>query len=1208
MAEEIYRIEIPVVVEDRSEPGLSNADKKVSKFDRTVERTEKRLNRMNRTRWQLALHAVDYASRIINGIGALARRVASGSYRITIKVLDLVTRPFRAILHGMNSALGILGLGAGAAGTIVLPLKMVIQQQNIETAFEVLLGSVKAAKQRVAELVDFAGQTPFTRDDIFEASRILEVFTKGVLSKGEGLRMVGDIASATQNDLANTALWMGRLYDSLKAGRKVGEETSRLQEMGAIDGAARNRLEDLAEAPMDINKKWALAVKEFERYDGMMKKMSDNLANLLLGVKSSFMNNIVKRWGQGLSSTLMPLLKDFRTWRNENAEGIKKMGDQIEQFAAQFSRGVVDRIRDMMRNVKALLDDNSFRNADLFGKVRIAWDKLISEPFAAWWAGGGQAKIDSIAANIGNALGAGLNSVLMGLLGMSTGPDEIELNESPFVAAGASAGRSFLSAFLDAFDAGEIANKAMEAFVNLQPTWLGGETSSPTGQALALLMDAWLITKVGKILKGPATLARGLSKGAKTVTGWMRGGSAATVAETTAAAATRTTATAAETAKRAPWYRRWFGGWKGAGPATAADAIPTVTAGPAAHLPGSYRPAGKRFWDTIPLERTYSRNDVVRMANAGQLRRYNELEKAFGSSKTPKISWWKRLLGGADTTKQMANAAIQTGRFGQIASAASSSARLLGRAVIGLTGPLGAVMTAVSLAGAAWGWYKRHQEEARQKLIHMGDQLRMTAEETRQAFQKSRHAQELVDEYRQLDAVIRQNTDASRDLSVEKERLAMITAKLRDLYPELISAHDAENGKMIERLGTIEKEIELQDKLARMKLAHAIDEGKAKMPSLVEEIGNLEADFLKYEKQFELAQKVRQGLQEIELEWDSLPEYKRTDDNAEALIQRANKIGELIGETYDGNGMAGVSSTLAVYQKKAEKALEKYEAIGEELKAARQSVEEYYNAAKQLIELDFGGDVTQGAARLETMLQTLQALQQKKSPSAEQLAALKDILPILSNSSASAADKQRALQNAIDQLRSSLEPAIDRLRLLNQEVNALPPEKKVNVDVLYQQSGIEQPKFPPLMFDFFNDTIPKYANGGLMSHPHVGLVGEAGPEMIVPLSPGKRSRGLALWEQAGTMLGVRPYEFGGLVGGPQMSIRVPALNEATGSSLAAPSKNLGGVHLGGVTLNFTVDGSNDNILDSIRQHGEEIADYIGGIIVQKVEDVTQNSV
>lgn len=83
---------------------------------------------------------------------------------------------------------------------------------------------------------------------------------------------------------------------------------------------------------------------------------------------------------------------------------------------------------------------------------------------------------------------------------------------------------------------------------------------------------------------------------------------------------------------------------------------------------------------------------------------------------------------------------------------------------------------------------------------------------------------------------------------------------------------------------------------------------------------------------------------------------------------------------------------------------------------------------------------------------------------------------------------------------------------------------------------------------------------------------------------------------------------GGLAGGPQMNLRAPALTEEAGLSTARSSKSLGGIHLGGVTLNFTLEGSGDNLLDSLRRNGEEIADYIGGVIAQKIEDAAQNRV
>ena len=56
-----------------------------------------------------------------------------------------------------------------------------------------------------------------------------------------------------------------------------------------------------------------------------------------------------------------------------------------------------------------------------------------------------------------------------------------------------------------------------------------------------------------------------------------------------------------------------------------------------------------------------------------------------------------------------------------------------------------------------------------------------------------------------------------------------------------------------------------------------------------------------------------------------------------------------------------------------------------------------------------------------------------------------------------------------------------------------------------------------------------HANGGLITQPHLGIVGEDGPEAIIPLSPSRRSRALELWQRAGQWLGVRLHAAGAIV-------------------------------------------------------------------------------
>lgn len=85
--------------------------------------------------------------------------------------------------------------------------------------------------------------------------------------------------------------------------------------------------------------------------------------------------------------------------------------------------------------------------------------------------------------------------------------------------------------------------------------------------------------------------------------------------------------------------------------------------------------------------------------------------------------------------------------------------------------------------------------------------------------------------------------------------------------------------------------------------------------------------------------------------------------------------------------------------------------------------------------------------------------------------------------------------------------------------------------------------------------VTPYANGGLITKPHLALAGEAGAEMIIPLSAQRRSRAIELYQQTGNILGVTPYADGGLAGA--------ATNASVGSG--------GGGNGGGASIEVVIE-------------------------------------
>ncbi|WP_404407740.1 hypothetical protein [Jeotgalibacillus malaysiensis] len=486
----------------------------------------------------LSVRTLDLATTGLRHIANYARSAVGRTYTLTVRALDLASRPLRAISNLATSTVGILGAAGGVYGGVVAPLNMVMDRQGTETAFEVLLGSAEDAQKRVAELTTFAGQTPFTRDEIYKSSRLLETFTGSALSTGEGLKLVGDVAAGTQTDFQETAMWFGRLYDGLKSGRPVGEATMRLQEMGAISGEARANLEELAESGRDISEVWPEAAREFERYSGMMDKLSDNLQNLLLGAKQFFVQNMMMRWGEGLENALSPALQAFREWRGENKAAIAEMGNEFERMGEKAAKAflnpvsaagsflsdqfkilfpVNDKMREMavhdpeIGRIVAQQDGMSFE-----ARMDIVIDNT-KDAFGQWWENTGQGQLNKVAGKIGSTYGGIINGVVNGVFGA-----ENESSGNAFVDAGMEAGKTFADSFIDALDpvslSERIGKKIAEINVNAgKSAWgkiTGNEELAGSGSiGGAVLTNLLFLAGASKLLTTFAPVGKGLKGG-----------------------------------------------------------------------------------------------------------------------------------------------------------------------------------------------------------------------------------------------------------------------------------------------------------------------------------------------------------------------------------------------------------------------------------------------------------------------------------------------------------------------------------------------------------------------------------------------------------------------------------------------------------------------------------------------------------------------
>ena len=369
-----------------------------------IDRTRKEGEGLGKKRWTPKIGVDDEATPKIRRITSAGLKFGKMSFTAAVKIKDFATTKLsdlKAKVFNVKNAVAGAFAAVGIGQTIKTSIDLEVQQQNLESSFEVLLGSKKKAQKRIDDLTTFAGSTPFTRDEIYQASRTLQVFTGNALSTGKGLKMVGDVAAGTNSDFSDVALWVGRMYDGMKNHQTIGEATAALQEMGAISGQDRTKLEALAASNKKISQTWPQAMKAFQKYDGLMEKQSDNLGNLMLGVKSFVTNNVFKKLGKGLGDGISPGLRKFRQWRSENKEQIAEMGSGIEKFSAEISGKAVDAVSNLAEKANKLFQSDKFKNASISGKINIAWQEMIGDPFSQWWDSSGKPAIVKKISGIG---------------------------------------------------------------------------------------------------------------------------------------------------------------------------------------------------------------------------------------------------------------------------------------------------------------------------------------------------------------------------------------------------------------------------------------------------------------------------------------------------------------------------------------------------------------------------------------------------------------------------------------------------------------------------------------------------------------------------------------------------------------------------------------------------------------------------------------
>jgi hypothetical protein len=270
-------------------------------------------------------------------VGGSVRNIEQGFGRRATGALTRLGGVARTVAKAGVFAAGFGVVALGALGGMAI--KSAADMETMTVQWETLLGSTDAAKQRMQELREFAATTPFEIPEVMAASRTLQVFGGDAIATGDALTMVGDIAAGTQQPFGDVAMWVGRMYDAIKSGQPFGEAAMRLQEMGALSGENRRKIEELAEGVKDgtvtMDQAWKGTQGVFGQFSGLMEKQSQTVA----GQWSNMMDNL----GQtlvGIGEILLPFAKELIVGFNAALPTIREVLINVFEFAAPIIRNV----------------------------------------------------------------------------------------------------------------------------------------------------------------------------------------------------------------------------------------------------------------------------------------------------------------------------------------------------------------------------------------------------------------------------------------------------------------------------------------------------------------------------------------------------------------------------------------------------------------------------------------------------------------------------------------------------------------------------------------------------------------------------------------------------------------------------------------------------------------------------------------------------
>lgn len=383
------------------------------------------------------------------------------TFSAVLKIDDKVTSQIKKIpgviskiknsLFSLKTLAGGVATGIAAKKLIADPVALADEFETYQIGFETMLKSKKKATQFMDSAKKFASVTPFdTSAVVSNAQRMLAY---GFSDKDiiPDLTKIGNASAALgagEEGISRVSRALGQMKTN---GRLNAEDMNQLTDVGInawkyladAEGKSIAQIREMSQkGEISGDKAVKTILNGLKEFDGMMDKTSNStVSGLMSNIKDTFDINIVSKWGKGLQKGATKGLGEFADYLDKSDAKLKEAGTSLEKLGEYASTSVFKGLEKAGDKIDDLISMPKFQNASIGGKISIAWDELIANPFSKWWDSKGRPaivkKITGIGKDIAKAGGnwfkeslkdllpggdkAGIADYLAGFLGLSGG-------------------------------------------------------------------------------------------------------------------------------------------------------------------------------------------------------------------------------------------------------------------------------------------------------------------------------------------------------------------------------------------------------------------------------------------------------------------------------------------------------------------------------------------------------------------------------------------------------------------------------------------------------------------------------------------------------------------------------------------------------------------------------------------------------------------